>query len=204
MNGSWHAVEAVLDWWYPCIAWGCALGAVAAECLPRAAAGGRWARWAIFAAVAAVWLPVGGMPLGRWLHGIDGGLSIPLVAVLLDRVVGAWRGRPLLDRRGRIAAGWFGLAAGLALYPAALGLGGFDPYTLGWTSPAVMITAAAVAALLIWRGNAFGIVLLCAGLLWQADVLESENAWDYLVDPIYVFLAPLGLIREWIRGPDRP
>jgi hypothetical protein len=204
MNDAWVAVEAVLDWWYPCIAWACLLGAVAAGCLPRAAAGSRWARSAILAAAAAVWLPVGGMPLGRWLHGIDGGLSIPLVAVLLDRIVETWRGRPLLDRRGRIAACWFGLAAGLALYPAALGLGGFDPYPLGWASPAVMLAAAALAAVLIWRGNGFGIVLLVAGLLWQFDVLESENAWDYLVDPVYVFLAPLGLVRAWMTKPDPP
>jgi hypothetical protein len=189
MNGVWPAVEAALEWWYSCIGWACLFGAAAAACLPRAAAGGRWARWAVFAAAAAVWLPVDGMPLGRWLHGIDGGLSVPLVAVFFDRIVAAWRGRPLLDRRGRIAAGWFGI------------VGGFDPYALGWTSPAVMLAAAALAAWLLWRGNGFGVVLLIAGLLWHCDVLESDNAWNYLVDPLFVILAPGVLLEAWLRKP---
>ena len=201
MSDAWLTVEAALEWWYPCIGWACRFGAAAAACLPRAAAGGRWARFAVVAAAAMVWLPVGGMPLGRWLHGIDGGLSVPLVALLFDGIVEAWRGRPLLDRRGRLTAGWFALGAGLALYPAALGLGRFDPYLLGWTSPAVMLAAAALAAVLIWRRNGFGIVLLVAGLLWQVDALESENVWDYLVDPLSVALAPWGLVRAWLMKP---
>ena len=116
-----------------------------------------------------------------------------MVVASLDRVVEAWRGRPFLDRAARVAAAWFGLGCGLALYPAAVGLGGFDPYVLGWASPVVVLAAAVVAVGLIWRGNRFGYVLLVAGLLWQLDVLESENAWDYLVDPISFLLSPFAI-----------
>ena len=201
MSGAWPTIESAIDWSVPFVAWGTVLAAVVAAILPRALAGGSAAKGALAAAAAAVFIPVDGMPLGRWLHGIDGGLSIPLLAVLLDRAVEAWRARPLLDRPARAAAGWFGLACGLALYPAALGLGGIDPYVLGWTSPVVMVAAAAVAAGLVWRGNRFGYVLLVAGLLWQLDVLESENAWDYLVDPIYFLLSPFGIAGS-IRKPE--
>ena len=202
-TGAWPSIEAALDWCFPLLAWGLVFAAVVAALLPRALAGRPAARWAMAAALAAALVPVGGMPLGRWLHGIDGGFSIPLVAGLLDRFVAAWSGRPLLDRAARTTSGWFGLACGLALYPAALGLGAFDPYVLGWASPVVMLGAAVVAAVLIVRGNAFGYVLLAAGLLWQLDVLESENAWDYLVDPVYAILSPfvVALARE--KAPAR-
>lgn len=195
MNGAWPAIEVVIDWCFPLVAWGTVFAAVMAAALPRALAGRPAVKGALAAAAAAVFIPVDGVPLGRWLHGIDGGLSIPFLAVLFDRAVEAWRARPLLDRPARAAAGWFALACGLTLYPAALGVGGIDPYLLGWTSPVVMLAAAAVAAALVWRGNRFGYVLLVAGLLWQLDVLESENAWDYLVDPIYFLLSPFAIAR---------
>lgn len=193
MSEAWPAIEAVIDWCFPLVAWGTVFAAVVAAILPRALAGRPAAKGAIAAAAAAVLFPIEGMPLGRWLHGIDGGLSIPFLAALFDRAVEAWRARSLLDRPARAATGWFALACGLALYPAALGLGGIDPYVLGWTSPVVMLVAAVVAAVLIWRSNRFGYVLLVAGLLWQLDVLESENAWDYLVDPIFFLLSPFAI-----------
>ncbi len=201
MSEAWPAIEAVIDWCFPLVAWGTVFAAVVAAILPRALAGRPAAKGAIAAAAAAVLIPIEGMPLGRWLHGIDGGLSIPFLAALFDRAVEAWRARPLLDRPARAATGWFALACGLALYPAALGLGGIDPYVLGWTSPVVMLVAAAVAVVLIWRSNRFGYVLLVAGLLWQLDVLESENAWDYLVDPIFFLLSPFAIALA-VRKPS--
>lgn len=201
MSEAWPAIEAVIDWCFPLVAWGTVFAAVVAAILPRALAGRPAAKGAIAAAAAAVLIPIEGMPLGRWLHGIDGGLSIPFLAALFDRAVEAWRARSLLDRPARAATGWFALACGLALYPAALGLGGIDPYVLGWTSPVVMLVAAAVAVVLIWRSNRFGYVLLVAGLLWQLDVLESENAWDYLVDPIFFLLSPFAIALA-VRKPS--
>lgn len=201
MSEAWPAIEAVIDWCFPLVAWGTVFAAFVAAILPRALAGRPAAKGAIAAAAAAVLIPIEGMPLGRWLHGIDGGLSIPFLAALFDRAVEAWRARSLLDRPARAATGWFALACGLALYPAALGLGGIDPYVLGWTSPVVMLVAAAVAVVLIWRSNRFGYVLLVAGLLWQLDVLESENAWDYLVDPIFFLLSPFAIALA-VRKPS--
>ena len=41
------------------------------------------------------------------------------------------------------------------------------------------------AALLIWRGNRFGYVLVLALLGYAVGFQESENLWDYLLDPVY-------------------
>ena len=200
----------VLTWWYPVVAWGAACAAVAAVVLRvvvqvvATIVGGRnggredhqpggplpWPIRAVPVLAGLVaFVPVGGLPVGRWLLGITGPFSVTLVAVLLDQAVGFVRGRPLFDTRARWAAIWCALACGLAVYPAALGLGRFDPYEWGWASPGVTAVAAVVGAGLLVAGNSFGWTLVAAGVLWQLGALDSANGWDYLVDPVVALLA---------------
>ena len=40
--------------------------------------------------------------------------------------------------------------------------------------------------------------VLVAGGLWQIGWLESDNAWDYLVDPIYCLASAANLIGGWL------
>jgi len=166
---------------------------------PRAAA----PHWLPLAFGALSFLPVAGLPLGRWLHGLNGGFSIPFAALLLDFTITPLIRRPLLPPAANRAAVWFGFVAGWLLYPAALGLGPYDPYVLGWRSPGVATAAAILGAGLTLRHSAFGVVLLSAGLLWQLGCLESDNAWDYLVDPIYWVVANGNLIAGWVAQPLR-
>ena len=129
-----------LVWWYPVIAWGvaiAALGRLGSLAMPRTIP--RWLPVAL-GCISAV--PVAGMPVGRWLHGLGQTFSIPFLIVLLDVVATSFLGRPWLDSAARRAAVWWGAGASLLLYPAALGLGRFDPYAFGWSEPGV---AAAVA-----------------------------------------------------------
>lgn len=190
-------IAGTVEWWYPVAVWAVVLAALARSLqiaigwMPLPLSRPRWLPLAIGAAA---FVPVAGLPLGRWLHGFNAGFSIPCVALLLDFVTEPLLRRPLFTRDERRTGAWFGLACGLALYPAALGLGGFDPYELGWRSPGVAAAAAVAGALLALRNNAFGIVLLVAGGLWQAGCLESDNAWDYLIDPVYWLLSTANLI----------
>jgi hypothetical protein len=195
-----------IEWWYPVAVWSLVLAAVARAVqnaitlvAPRAAA----PHWLPLAFGALSFLPVAGLPLGRWLHGLNGGFSIPFAALLLDFTITPLIRRPLLPPAANRAAVWFGFVAGWLLYPAALGLGPYDPYALGWRSPGVATAAAILGAGLTLRHSAFGVVLLSAGLLWQLGCLESDNAWDYLVDPIYWVVANGNLIAGWVAQPLR-
>jgi hypothetical protein len=210
----------LLTWWYPVVAWGAACAAVAAVVMQVVAqvvatmVGGRnggredhrhggLLPWPIRAvpvlAGLLAFVPVGGLPVGRWLLGITGPFSVTLVAVLVDQAVGFVRGRPLFDARARWAAIWCALACGLAVYPAALGLGRVDPYLWGWAGWGmagwdiggwgVTAVAAVLGAGLLAAGNGFGWTLLAAGVLWQLGALDSANGWDYLVDPVVALLA---------------
>lgn len=148
---------------------------------------------AIGAAVLLV--PIQGLVVARWVAGLNANFSVPLTALVAASVWERVFGRPLLSEREWATAWLFGAVGGLALYPMALGLGGFDPYEWGWPFSPLFIVAGALTAWLIWRRNRFGIVLLLAVFAYQLELLESANYWDYLLDPIYS-LVSIG----WLAG----
>lgn len=187
-----------LVWWSVVAVWAIVFAALARTL--QQALGGRGPRWLPVAAGLLSAVPIAGLPIGRWLHGFNAAFSIPFVVLLADHAVAPLMRRPFLDKAAKRAAVWFGMVAGLLLYPAALGWGPVDPYELGWRSPGVAAVAAVVGAGLVLVGNRFGIVLLLAGGLWQMGCLESDNAWDYLVDPIYGLASVANLIGGWLAS----
>lgn len=159
------------------------------------------------AAVGAVVFPWFGHPLPFWSASLSANFSVTMVVLLvigiLDRA--GWHG---LFRPGDWVAAWiFGAAASLLLYPSALGLGpqNFDSYALGWPwlfwgqSLALFGGAGLSAALLIWRGNRFGYVLGLALLGYVVGFQESENLWDYLLDPVYGAVSLLVVLWTVLR-----
>jgi hypothetical protein len=189
-----------VEWWYPVIAWWLVIAAVARGLLAAVRRAGlpRGPAWLPLVLGAAALVPISGLPIGRWLYGFSNAFSIPFFALLVDDTVSPLLRRPLLDRSGRRAAAWFGVVAAAMLYPLTLGLGSFDPYVFGWRAPGTAGLAAAVGAALAMVGNRFGAVLIAAGIAWQAGILESDNAWDYLVDPVYALVAALTLLAAGI------
>jgi hypothetical protein len=75
-----------------------------------------------------------------------------------------------------------------------LGLTSVDPYSWGW-GPALPIAIAVVAALLLLRGNRFGIVLLFPFIGSLLHLQESTNFWDAVIDPFYAIFALLAAIK---------
>jgi hypothetical protein len=152
-------------------------------------------------ALAIVLMPVGDLPLARWLIGFNANFSIPLTAILFSRVVGTAFGIRLLDERALLICWIFSLIAGAALYPMALGLGRMDPYTAGWGFSWLFVLAFSVTAVLLAMKNRFAIVLMAAILAYNLRLLESTNLWDYLIDPLLVVVSCIGL--GWEIGARR-
>ena len=191
-----------VEWWYPVFAWGVIIAAAARGLLLIAERVGlpRTPRWLPLALGAVSVVPISGLPIGRWLHGVTGSSSIPFVILLLEDTLSPLLPRPILDAPSRRAGAWFGAVTAAMLYPLALGLGSFDPYTIGWQMPTASWLVAGVAALLALIGNRFAAVIIAAGIAWQLGILESENAWEYLVDPIYGMVATLTLVSVGVRA----
>jgi len=149
-----------------------------------------------------VLLPVNGLPLARWLIGINANFSFPLLAAAVHRAWENAAGSQLLDCRASRASWLFGLGSGIVLYPMALGLGDFDPYVLGWGFSWLFVALAAATLGLLLRKNRFAVVLIAAILGYDLNLLESHNLWDYLVDPLFLLLS-FGAVSSWLLGQIR-
>ncbi|MBN8249677.1 MAG: hypothetical protein J0L84_19835, partial [Verrucomicrobia bacterium] len=130
-----------------------------------------------------------GLTMAGWWSGIVPGLSLPTLALLVHAGLrvsgheGLFRSRDLRD------LWWFGVLAGLLLYPAALGWGSWDPYAAGWSRSWVVLAAGALCVLALLQDRRLGVVLVAAAVAWRLGLLESQNYWDYLLDPLFVLLA---------------
>ncbi len=159
-------------------------------------------------AVAVVMFPWLGHPLPFWTCALMANFSVPLAGVLVIAVAGRVSGKSLFTCADWNAAWIFGAAGAVALYPSALGLGprNFDAYALGWPwlfwgqSFVLFAGVAVIAAFLLWWGNRFGILLLLALLGYSAGFQESENLWDYVLDPVFAAAAIAGVMRFGFRS----
>ena len=155
-----------------------------------------WCAGLVLFSAAIVAIPLGGMPLARWLAGVVDHWSVPSIALLTSAFIQRLFGIELLQRQDRQAAWLFGALAGLLLYPLALGWGPFDPYSLGWHFGPLFVSVAVLASVLILRKNRFGVVLVLAIAAWHLRAVESGNYWDCLIDPFY-FLVSAGSLSSW-------
>ena len=145
-------------------------------------------------------LPVGGLPLARWITTFCGSPSLPLIALLATALGRRALNLNLLRQAEVRTTANFGLVAGLVLYPLAMGLGPFDPYALGWDFSALHVVVGALTVWWLWRGNRFGLVLLGAIAACQLGLMESGNYWDYLVDPICFIVSLVMVGRRFLRS----
>ena len=143
--------------------------------------------------------PVRGISIAAWVRGVAAGFSIPATGLL---ALAVWQTefRKVVFSKADWRAAWvFGALAGLVLYPLALGLTRFDPYVWGWHFSPLFAAVAALSALLLWRQNRFGFLLLLAVAAYQLRLLESANYWDYLLDPVYWAVSLLALAVRLAR-----
>lgn len=155
---------------------------IAARLLPKLQA------WLASAILVAVMIPCGGLSVAEVVRGITGDLSIATLALLLlplalPRTNGRAPSRAKILSEFNLTLLLLTCAA-VALYPMALGVGMFDPYRLGfgnlWFIAGLLFIASAA-----WVcGYALiALSLSLAVLAWSIGWYESNNLWDYLLDP---------------------
>jgi hypothetical protein len=150
------------------------------------------------ASLVMVILPIGGLPVGRWWVSLYPNPSIPLTALLLSWVLKNAFQLNLLDMKTIQTCRWFSLLAGAALYPMALGAGTFDPYGAGWYFSWLFVLLFVITLVLLFLKNRFSVILLATILAFNLHLLESNNLWDYLVDPILILVVLAGLAAQVI------
>ena len=89
------------------------------------------------------------------------------------------------------------LLTALILYPTALGLTWFDLYAWGYYPIVLGPMLFALFAWCFWFGYTLPALMLALAFVGYAlGLLESDNLWDYLLDPVSSLYAALLLIKQ--------
>ena len=165
----------------------------------RANVSGRWLAAICFVAM---WLPMGAvqLPVAAYVRGITSDLSISLIILAGLSLYGRLFGLKTFDLRERKLVFLAATAAALFLYPLALGLGDWDAYRPGWGSVG-MWASLFLVCLGCWLAGfrLLPLLIALALLAWTAHLLESNNLWDYLLDPWLAFFAIFHALRACIQ-----
>lgn len=151
---------------------------------------------------------LGSVSAAAVIRGGVGDLSIPGLYILclyaLERIIG-------FSPAARKEVDWICALIGpvaLIFYPLALGLGSYDPYGLGYGSPYLLALLLALSLYALIRGSYRVVILLSLSVLcYAAGWYESNNLWDYILDPIFglyaIGIAIQKCFRSWaLKMPD--
>lgn len=143
-------------------------------------------------------LPFGGLSLAAYVRGMIGDLSITTLLMLGYTL--AWRAGYLpTDARFRDGTLLLLVLAAGVFYPLALGVTPYDPYRWGYGEPWFLLLLLSLAL----AGRALRLPLVAptislAVLAWVVGWYESNNLWDYLLDPLLSIYAVCGLVWRGI------
>jgi hypothetical protein len=142
-------------------------------------------------------VPFGGLSAVEFVRGIVGDLSITTLLLLGLALLSAIRHRQFTDEisgEQRSALLMLIALAALVFYPLALGVGMFDPYRLGFGN-LWFIGGLLLLALIAWKQQytLVALSIALAVLVWSGGWYESNNLWDYLLDP-WVSIYALGIV----------
>ena len=89
--------------------------------------------------------------------------------------------------------------AALGLYPMALGIGYSDPYRLGYGNPWFMGGLLLLSLACFRRLKVAALAIALAVLAWGVGWYESNNLWDYLLDPFLSIYAIVALFKRGLQ-----
>lgn len=144
-------------------------------------------------------IPLPEFNLTHYLRVFTGDLSISSLVIFGLVLVGELlnKARAIVGEKQVLEASVFIVITALLLYPTALGLTYFDMYRFGFYPIILGPVVFALFAATLWYGR-----LLAAGLLATAFLsfslgfLESDNLWDYLLDPVLTIYCLALVIRH--------
>ena len=140
-------------------------------------------------------IPFGTIPIAAYVRGATGDLSISTLVLLWCALLRPWCGCVTAEAKYSLALLILIVLAALALYPMALGVGAYDPYRLGYGNPqfVAMLLLLALSAW-FWKSSLIALCIAFATLAWTVGWYESNNLWDYLLDPFLSIYALAAII----------
>ncbi len=149
----------------------------------------------LVAAALVLAFPVNGMPMLYYFRALFGNLSLLSTCFFMYQV---WHFISP-NTRINISLSHYGFIAitGLALYITALGLGPFDLYALGYGMSTMWLLLGLLLIVSIYiQAKMITLIWILSVIIFFADIFESDNLWDYLIDPVIWFVAVCKLISN--------
>jgi hypothetical protein len=144
----------------------------------------RWQFALLFELGALSLIPINGIALAIYLRSVIDDLAITTVLVLSLATLVRLKLLAAPPRLQQTELLCIFAALALILYPASLGLTYFDPYRLGYAPRPMLVLMGLLTVVLLWRRNLLGVLLFSvATLTFTLELKQSENYWDYLIDP---------------------
>jgi hypothetical protein len=140
-----------------------------------------------------LFVPFDGVPLWNRAFSFYPNPSLPMLGIVCAALWSRLFGLVVFQRSDWQAIWGFGAVAGSALYLHPMLFGGVDLYYWGWERAAAAATVGTLAVIFFARGSRFGVLLLAALMSYAVTALESQNCWDYIIDPFY-WLISLGVL----------
>ena len=131
---------------------------------------------AIGVLLGALLLPIWGLPLVGYLRAFMGDLSFTSVGLIVAGAFTEIKVRRNFVRLVVLVAVFF--------YPMALGISTYDPYQLGFGGSALFLWLILLCVYSVIVGYLVPVYLIVFAVSgYSFGLLESDNLWDYLIDP---------------------
>ena len=145
-------------------------------------------------------LPIKDFIVANYASVLMGDLSPVTLTLLTIFVYQRLTGRSLGDRYKQDVGRLQILVSIVAviLYPTALGFSSIDVYSFGYYPVVLTPLLMALFCLSIYRGWYYlGSILAAAWICYQAGILDSDNLWDYLLDPFLAIWCLSNVKKVW-------
>ena len=144
----------------------------------------RWQLALLFGLGALSLMPINGIALAIYLRSVIDDLAVTTLLVLSLATLVRLQLLASPPRLQQTELLCIFAALALILDPASLGLTYFDPYRLGYAPRPMLVVMGLLSVVLLWRRNLFGVLLISvATLTFSLELKQSQNYWDYLIDP---------------------
>ncbi len=154
----------------------------------------------LFAPLLILIIPFSGLPVFYYIRGATGELSVITVIILSGVITGKFYNIEILNKNSTEYFYIVIFVIGLIFYITSLGYGQFDPYGLAYGNLVLPSGLLIFTALLIWKKQ-YGLAMLLTVpvIAYETGVLESNNIWDYLIDP-FLWLYATGRAIKYLTG----
>lgn len=155
---------------------------------------------AIFSTMALAILPVYDLVIMAYVRAVLGNLSITSMLMLCLMIATAYTGSNYISIASKRSLYRCIMLAALVVYPTGLGLSLFDGYALGYGNLVLLALLAGCVAYYLWRqAYLVPVTILLAITTYLLGIMESNNLWDYLLDPWIILVAIASGITSQIK-----